>query len=85
MQRAEPLDGPIEPGMSLWWAPHDPKSFEVVKVTRTAERDGMTYVETQSVRTGEKFWNRESRVRDLCKREPKRGHVSKGAEVQSCQ
>ena len=65
MIHAEPLDGPIETGMSLWWAPHDPKAFEVVKVSGVLERDGVTYVQTESVRTGERFWNRESRVRDL--------------------
>ncbi len=70
MIRAEPLEGPIEIGDALWWAPHDSKAFERVKVTRTAERDGVLYIETENVRTQEKFWNREIRVRQLCKREP---------------
>ena len=70
MIHAEPVEGPIEVGDMLWWAPHDPRAFEVIAVTQTAERDGVTYIQTESVRTGEKFWNRESRVCDLCKRQP---------------
>ncbi len=79
MIRAEPLDGPIEQDMTLWWAPHDVKAFEVVKVSGIAEREGVTYIQTESLRTGEKFWNRESRVRDLCKRQPAKKATAKTA------
>lgn len=66
------VDGPILPGDPLWWAPHDPKAFERVIVTDVMERDGTVYIQTEGVRTRIKYWNREIRVRELCKREQKR-------------
>jgi hypothetical protein len=72
------LEGPLAIGDSLWWAPHDPKAFERVKITGIQERDGTSYVKTQDVRTLTEYWNREIRVRQLAIREPKRPERRKG-------
>lgn len=75
------IEGPIAEKDLLWWAPHDPKAFEVVVVTGIAERDGTMYVQTTNKRTGVAFWNREIRVRQLCRKAPERTRTPKGAAV----
>ncbi len=75
------MTGPLVIGEILWWAPHDPRAFERVKVSAIQEKDGTVYVQTENARTHVKYWNREVRVLALCKREEKRKSTPKGAAV----
>src|SRR5947209_5277916 len=71
------FDWPIAVKDALWWAPHDPRAFERVTVTDVREVDGVVYVQTEGVRNRVRYWNREARVRALCRREPQRKSTPK--------
>jgi hypothetical protein len=76
---SERLTGPLSVGDRLWWAAYDPKALELVIITALEERHGYLYVETANVRTGEKLWNREDRVRQIAELEPARRKKARAA------